>query len=165
MNATVTTAPWLGTRKDAWAHEQFPETTLNDRQIRSLFNIREGNRMVQNLSATARPSIMAITDEITEVHVEFGHNWLNRQHIVFWLDKDGNMLSSVEEKYEGPQGVHPPGAPYRKWAVAYLRTPDMRAFDKAEEVEYERMYCISDQGAVDQVRKHIRDNWVDSDRG
>lgn len=160
MAATITTSPWLGVRKDNWSPERFPETTLNDKQIRSLFSIHEGSRTVQNLSATARPSIMAITDEITEIHVEFGHNWPSHQHVVFWLDNDGNMLASVIEKYEGPSGVHKPGDTYRKWAVAYLRTPDMSPFAEAEEREYEHMYCISDQGAVDQVRKHIRNHWV-----
>jgi hypothetical protein len=154
------TQTWLGERKDNWSREHFPETTLNAKQISALFRTREGSRAVQGLSMTARPEIMAITNEITEIHVEFGLSWPNHQHLVLWYDKDGNALSAVEEKYEGPRGFHKPGDKFRKWAVAYLRTPDMGPYDKAIEVEYEHMWCISDRGAVDQVRKHIKEHWL-----
>jgi hypothetical protein len=160
----ITTSPWLGTRKDQWSHEIFPEGMLNQHQLRTLLEVEEGGRRVIELDYVARPAILKITDEITEVHVRFGHP--RERHTAeptyFWFNTDGRYLAAVIEKYEGPQGVHPPGAKFRKWAVAYLRTPSMSNFDKAEEVTYEAMWTLSHNGAVDQVRQFIRDNWIES---
>ena len=164
MRAVVTTSPWLGERKDRWARETFPETMLNEQQVRTLFSVSEGGRQVIDLDL--KPAILKITDEIVEIHTRFGHPGsasMMAMPTYFWLDADGNILAVVEEKYEGPRGVHPPGAKFRKWAVAYLRTPDMNPYDKAEERTYEHMWCISDNGAVTQVRQFIRDNWVNID--
>jgi hypothetical protein len=36
----------------------------------------------------------------------------------------------------------------------------MGPYDKAEEITYERMWSIGTDGAVNQVRQHIRDHWV-----
>jgi hypothetical protein len=160
MQATVTTAPWLGARRTGWAREEFPEGTLNEKQIRTLFEVEEGGRTVVELDL--HPAILRITNEIVEVHTRFGHprSRFTAEPTYFWLNTDGKMLAAVIEKYEGPQGVHPPGAKFRKWAIGYLRTPDMGPFDKAEEVEYEHMWSIGNEGAVSQIRQHIRDHWV-----
>ena len=98
-----------------------------------------------------------------EVHTRFGQprDGLSASTIYFWFNTDGKMLAAVEEKYEGPAGVHKPGDTFRKWAVAYLRHPKMQGFDKAEEVTYDHMWGIGQDGAVDQVRQYIRDNWID----
>src|SRR4051812_13241514 len=159
-NATVTTSPWLGEKQDRWAREQFPTATLNEAQIRVLFSMEDGGRCIVELDL--KPALLQITDEIIEIHTRFGHprSRFTAEPTYLWLDSKGNVLSALVEKYEGPQGVHPPGAKYRKWAIGYLRTPDMNPYDKGEEVEYEHMWCISDRGAVDQVRKHIREHWV-----
>jgi hypothetical protein len=156
---SITTSPWLGTRKDAWSPEMFPEGTLNERQIRALLRIEEGHRRVQDLSHTGK-AIFKITDEITEIWTEFGGSWPHTCRLVLWFDQDGNYLAGLEEKYEGPAGVHPPGAKFRKWGVGYLRTPDMRSFDKAEEREYGEFWGLSRDGAVDEVRKFIRETWI-----
>jgi len=161
MQATVTTSPWLGARRDEWAREMFPEGTLNEKQVRGLFEIREGARRVIELDLS--PAILRVTDEIVEVHTRFGSpnaSSFVAEPTYFWLNTDGKMLAAVIEKYEGPQGVHPPGAKFRKWAVGYLRTPDMGPYDKAEEVTYEHMWSIGNDGAVNQIRQHIRDHWV-----
>lgn len=162
MNATVTTSPWLGVRKDNWSSELFPEGMLNGDQLRTLLSVEEGGRRVIEADYTARPVILKMTDEIVEIHVRFGNprSRHTAEPTYFWLDSKGRMLAAVVEKYEGPQGVHPPGAKFRKWAVAYLHRPDGRVFAKAEEREYEHMWCLSNQGAVDQVRLFIRDHWV-----
>ena len=163
--ATVTTSPWLGVRKDAWSRELFPEGTLNGQQLRTLLQIEEGGRRVIEADYVARPVILKITDEIVEVHVRFGHPRIRHtaEPTYFWFNTDGKMIAAVVEKYEGPQGVHPPGAKFRKWAVAYLHRPGMRGFEKAEEREYEHMWCISNNGAVDQVRQYIKEHWVSID--
>jgi hypothetical protein len=158
--ATVTTAPWLGKCRDRDNREQFPEATLNEAQIRVLFSMENQGRAIVELDL--KPALLKLTDEIIEIHTRFGHprSRFTAEPTYLWLDISGNVLSALVEKYEGPQGVHPPGAKFRKWAIGYLRTPDMHPYDKAEEVEYEHMYCISDKGGVDQVRKHIREHWV-----
>jgi hypothetical protein len=162
MDATITTAPWLGTRKRNWGHEQFPEGTLNEAQIRTLFNIEERGQRVIELDLP--PAILKLSDEIVEVRTRFGNprNRFAAEVTYLWLNTDGKLLSALVEKYEGPPGVHPPGAKYRKWAVGYLRTPQMTGRDHAVEVEYEYMWGIGGDGAVDQVRQHIRDNWIDN---
>lgn len=160
MDTATETTKWLGVRKDNWWREHFPEGMLNEKQLRTILSIEEGGRTVVELDL--HPAVLKITDEIVEVHTRFGHSRsrFTAEPTYIWLDSKGKVLSVVVEKYEGPQGVHPPGAKFRKWAIGYLRTPDMGAYDKAVEVEYEHMYCISDKGAVDQVRKHIKEHWV-----
>jgi len=161
MNATITTAPWLGKSKD-YGYETFPETTLNEKQIRALFMTSEGSRRVLTLCFTTRPAILKLTDEITEIHVQFGRSSVQSAHLIFWYDQSGNTLAVVEEKYEGPQGVHKPGDKFRKWAVAYLRHPGMSPFEKAEEVEYEYLYGIGRDGALGNVREYVRTTWIDN---
>ena len=161
MQATVTTSPWLGARRNEWARECFPEGTLNEAQIRTLLSVEEGGRRVVDLDFS-KPSILRVTNEIVEIHTRFGNprSPYTAEPTYFWLNTDGKMLCAVVEKYEGPQGVHKPGDTYRKWAVGYLRTPDMGSYDKAEEVTYEHMWSIGNDGAVNQIRQHIRDHWV-----
>lgn len=163
MKTAITTSPWLGTQQDRWDRERFPQGTLNEAQIRTLFNIREGARLVVGLDL--KPAILKLTDEIVEVHTVFGHpgRSFGGEPTYFWLDVNGDVLSSVIEKYEGPHGVHKPGDTFRKWAVGYLRTPDMDRYDKAKEVEYEHMWSIGNYGAVAEVREHIRKYWIEQD--
>src|SRR3954451_13223278 len=126
MNAVVTTSPWLGEKKTNWTREEFPEAKLNEKQIRVLFSINDGGRTIVELDL--KPALLQITDEIVEVHTRFGHprSRFTAEPTYFWLDSEGNVLSAVVEKYEGPQGVHKPGDTLRKWAIGYLRTPNMR---------------------------------------
>lgn len=151
---------WLGTNEGHGMGESFPEGTLNSDQVRALLQIEDKGRRVVDLSHTQRPAIYKLTDEIVEVWTEFGRSWPNHGRLVLFLGSDGKFLAAIEEKYEGPQGVHPPGAKFRKWCVAYLRTPELDRYAKPEEREYEHMHCISDRGAIDQVRKFIRETWV-----
>jgi hypothetical protein len=152
---------WLGTRSDRWARESFPEGTLNDKQLRTLLQIDDKGRRIVDLSHTAHPAIFKLTDEIVEVWTEFGRNWPNHQRLVVFLHSDGRFVAAIEEKYKGPSGVHPPGAKFRKWAVAFLRRPDMDRYAQPEEVEYENMHGLSNNGAIDQVRKFIHENWME----
>jgi hypothetical protein len=158
MKATVTTAPWLGIRKDAWSRELFPEGMLNENQIRTLMSVKEGSRYVTELYLP--PAILKMTDEIVEIHARFGHGGSTDEVVFFWLDNDGNMLASVIEKYEGPSGVHKPGDTYRKWAVAYLRTPEMRPFEQAYAQEHDFLWGLGRDGAVEKTRQFIHDTWV-----
>ena len=163
MTAT-TTSPWLGNRESHWAREQFPTGTINEKQLRTLFSIEEGSRRIIDLDYVGNHNILKITDEITEIHTRFGQprDGLSARPIYFWLNTDGKMLAAVEEKYEGPAGVHKPGDKFRKWAVAYLRHPSMQGFDKAIEIEYEDMWTLGHDGAVDKTRQYIRENWIES---
>lgn len=151
---------WLGNRDGG--HESFPSGTLNERQLRTLLAISEkGNRGV--ISLDIQPAVLQITEDIVEIHTRFGmrSNELAAAKVYFWINSDGKFLAAVEEKYEGPAGVHRPGDKSRKWAVAYLRRPDMSSFAASEEKEYERMWSLGGGGAVDDTRKFIRENWVE----
>jgi hypothetical protein len=151
----------VGARPDREAGAMtFQPGVINEDQLRMLLSIEEYGRRI--IALQPKTAILQFTDDIIEIHARFGqprHETMANA-VVIWLDIKGNVLSVVEEKYEGPQGVHRPGDTYRKWAVAYLRTPDMSYFAKAEEVEYERMWGLSGSGAVDQVRKHVREHWI-----
>jgi hypothetical protein len=153
---------WLGERKNWHNRESFPEGTLNDKQVRAVLKMEEGSRRVQNLSETMRPAILKVTEKIIEVHTDFGGSWPNTQALALWLDADGKFLAAVEEKYEGPRGVHKPGDTFRKWAVAYRRTPDMGGFAKSEEVTYDHMWGLGNDGAMEQTRQFIRNTWVEA---
>lgn len=162
MKTAITTSPWLGTQMDRWDRERFPQGTLNEAQTRELFHVREGQRRVVDLDL--KPAILKLTDEIVEVHTVFGHpgqGYFGGEPTYFWLDSNGDVLAVVIEKYEGPRGVHKPGDTFRKWAVAYLRTPDMNRSDQATEVEYEHMWSIGNYGAVAEVRAHVRQHWIE----
>jgi hypothetical protein len=161
MSDVADTPTWLGASRGPHDREWFPEGELNEKQLRTLFSTEEGGRRVVDLGL--HTAIYKITDEIREVHTLFGHP---RQrslgaNLIFWLDGKGKFLAAVEEKYEGPAGVHKPGDTFRKWGVGYYRDPTMTGFAKAYEREFEHgLWCISNRGAVPETREFVRAVWV-----
>src|SRR3954470_1047088 len=136
MTTAITVSPWLGIRKDPWAQEKFPKGTVNFKQLRTLLNMEDKGRVMVDLDLD--PAILKITDEIVEVHTRFGQprQRFASEPTYIWLNTDGKVLCAVIEKYEGPQGLHKPGDTFRKWAIAYLRHPDMSNFEEAKVMEF-----------------------------
>jgi hypothetical protein len=159
---TIDSGPeWLGKPVHPHDRESFPPGDLNEKQIRTLFSIEDGGRRVVDLGL--HTAIYKITESIREVHTLFGHPKQRSlgANLIFWLDAKGKYLAAVEEKYEGPSGVHKPGDKFRKWGVGYYRDPQMVGFAKAYEREFERgLWCIGNQGAVPETREFVREVWV-----
>ena len=156
------TPTWLGTKRCAWTHEEFPPGVLNEKQLRLLLSIERGGRTIIDLDL--KPAVLKLTDTITEIHFRFG--FPRHRHaaslLYVWISTDGEYLSAVEEIYEDPSGVRQPGDTSTATVKGYYWHPSMGGFAKA----FERLYpqgtwSLDHDGAVEQTRLYIRKVWVE----
>lgn len=142
---------WLGNRSNQWERFQFPEGTLNEAQIRTLFEIEDAGRRVVELDL--KPAIFKLTDDgIVEVHVRFGGRRSHMaQRAVFWMNEKGKHIVACEEFWDQP------GRPVK----AYLKRPDDAPYAKAEERDYpDGLWTLGNFGAIAEIRDFIRENWT-----